>query len=185
MMRTFVAVKIEPNKELASLIHTCKSIFEPTDVKWVEVHNLHVTLRFLGSTPQELFPTIISELRKIAQAQAPFDLELCEIKTFGTPAAPKVIYAGILPCPALINLSSAVEQLACSVGFDAQTNPFTHHLTLGRPKGSSNKASIQKLEENFRDKSFGKFTIDSLHFYQSVSTGKGPLYLPIEIIRLG
>ena len=184
-MRTFIAVKIEPNKELTSLIHTCKSLFEPADVKWVEEHNLHVTLRFFGNTPQEIFPTIINELKKIAQNQESFDIELCEIETFGTPTAPKVIYAGVLPCPALINLSSAVEQLACSVGFNAQTNPFTHHLTLGRPKSSSSKASMQKLREKFRNKSFGKFTIDSIYFYQSVSTGKGPLYLPIEIIRLG
>jgi 2'-5' RNA ligase len=50
LLRTFVAVKVEP---APALLHTMKDLqmaLRGEQVKWVEPNNLHLTLKFLGDT---------------------------------------------------------------------------------------------------------------------------------------
>ena len=60
-LRTFIAVKIEPQAELIELIEHLKKIFEKEKIKWVEENNLHLTLKFLGDTS----PTQVEEVKNI------------------------------------------------------------------------------------------------------------------------
>lgn len=184
MIRTFAAIKVDPNKELSDLFDFCKKHFYQSNVKWVEPHNLHITLRFFGNTETETIPTLVSELKTIAQHQQPFDFELKEIGIFGPEAFPRIIYAGVADQGPIQFLSTAIEQLARRVGFEPQNSVLTPHLTLGRPKGIGNEGPTRELIQLFNHKCLGCFHTNTIYLYQSVSTGTGPLYQPIEIIPL-
>lgn len=184
MIRTFAAIKVEPIKELADLFDFCKKHFSSSNVKWVEPHNLHITLHFFGNTEPETVPTLVNELKNIAQHQQPFDFELREIGVFGSETSPRIIYAGVADQGRIQSLSADIEQLARKVGFEPQSSALTPHLTLGRPKGIGNEVPTRELIQLFNHKSFGFFRTNTIYLYQSVSTGTGPLYQPIEIIPL-
>lgn len=184
MIRTFAAIKVDPSKELIDLLDRCREHFIPSQVKWVELHNLHITLRFFGNTEIETIPTIIEKLSVVAQNQAPFSIEIAGIGAFGTSASPKIIYAGILESTPFQQLSIDIERLARQVGFEPQCNDKTPHLTLGRPKGNGNEVPTNELITLFNGRSFGKFYAENIYLYQSISTGTGPLYQPIEIVPL-
>jgi len=184
MIRTFAAIKVAPNKELSDLFDFCKKHFASSRVKWVEPHNLHITLRFFGNTEADTIPTLVSELKNIGQHQQPFDFELKEIGMFGSEASPRIIYAGVVDQGPIESLSTDIEQLARRVGFEPQNSVLTPHLTLGRPKGIGNEGPTRELIRLFKHKSLGCFHTNTIYFYQSVSTGTGPLYRPIEIVPL-
>jgi len=184
MIRTFAAIKVDPRKELIDLLDGCRERFIPSHVKWVEFHNLHITLRFFGNTDTETIPTIVEKLYAIAEDQEPFSFEISGIGAFGSTVSPKIIYAGVLESTPIQNLSNAIELLARQVGFEPQSNDKTPHLTLGRLKGNGNEITTKELITLFKDKRFGNFYAENIYLYQSVSTGAGPLYRPIEIIPL-
>lgn len=184
MIRTFAALKVDHNKELSDLFDFCKKHFYPSNVKWVEWHNLHITLRFFGNTETETIPTLVSELKTIAQHQQPFNFELRDIGIFGSETSPRIIYAGVSDQGPIQSLSEDIEKLARKVGFEPQSSIPTPHLTLGRPKGIGNEIPTRELIQLFDHKSFGFFHTNTIYLYQSISTGMGPLYQPIEIIPL-
>ena len=77
MLRTFVAVELSgpvrarAEKLIAAIDGTA------AEVKWVEPHNLHITLKFLGDVHER---DLIDVCRAVAQGAAevePFELELC------------------------------------------------------------------------------------------------------------
>lgn len=184
MIRTFAAIKVDQSKELIDLLNQCRERFSPSQVKWVEPHNLHITLRFFGNTDTGTIPKIVEKLYAIAEEQEPFSVEISGIGAFGSSFSPKIIYAGVLESTPIQNLYNAVEQLARQVGFEPQSNDKTPHLTLGRPKGKGNEIPTKDLITLFKDRYFEKFYAENIYLYQSVSTGAGPFYRPIEIIPL-
>jgi len=57
-LRCFIALELpaEVKKNIYARIERLKS--SGADVKWVRAENLHLTLKFLGDTPQELLKSI-------------------------------------------------------------------------------------------------------------------------------
>ena len=61
LLRTFVAVKIEPASKLLQTMKELKSKLADEQLKWVEPNNLHLTLKFLGDT----FPSQVDEIGEV------------------------------------------------------------------------------------------------------------------------
>ena len=61
-MRTFIAIKIKPEKELKAFFVNAKRSFLNESIRWVDENNLHLTLRFLGETTNEQVQKIFLSL---------------------------------------------------------------------------------------------------------------------------
>jgi len=58
-IRTFIAIKITPEKRLTELFTNLKNALKSEEIRWVDTNNLHLTLRFLGETsPEQVLETI-------------------------------------------------------------------------------------------------------------------------------
>jgi RNA 2',3'-cyclic 3'-phosphodiesterase len=102
--------------------------------KWVDIDNLHLTLRFAGDVNGGVAREYMAELNGI-DADA-FEISLAGLGVFGGDD-PKVLWAGVAPCPALEVLARAHERAARNAGLAPEKRPFKAHVTLARLRGAS------------------------------------------------
>ncbi len=142
--------------------------------RWVRVDGLHLTLRFLGATPNERIGELKVALESAAVGLGPFEIELHGGGAFPSPYRPRVLWIGI--SRGGDELAELVRQLDVELsplGWTPESRPFSPHLTLARTdgvSGSSDKAS--RLIELARDVAWS-WKAEELILYRSL-LGRGP-----------
>ncbi|MFC3748899.1 RNA 2',3'-cyclic phosphodiesterase [Paenibacillus sp. GCM10012306] len=171
--RLFVAVPVPPAIREA-LGDLCQSLAaEMSFAKWTHPEDYHVTLQFLGDTAKEDIPALIAVLKKVAASTAPFELSLEGFDTFGHPASPRVLWAGLGgELEKLYALQSAITTATRPLGFVAEDRPYKPHLTLSRKYRGDvpYKAEFVEFSEVLRQKrehlsSIRHWTVDGLVLY--------------------
>jgi RNA 2',3'-cyclic 3'-phosphodiesterase len=97
--------------------------------KWVDLDDLHITLRFAGDIegrPMREFGELLGEIEVDA-----FELRLDQLGSFGG-NEPRAIWAGIAPSPQLDALARACDRAARNAGLPPAQHPFKAHVTLAR-----------------------------------------------------
>jgi 2'-5' RNA ligase len=133
-LRLFIAVEL-PEGWTAALRQTQALLrrqgFEP--LRWVRPEGAHLTLKFLGNVEAGRVDDLIAALRPAAAASGPFTLRLGGLGSFGPPARPRVLWAGVRgDLHALTRLWQAVEASIGPLGFPPERERFSPHLTLAR-----------------------------------------------------
>ena len=121
-MRLFVAVWPPPEvvAALEALPHP-----DHGDVRWTTPDQWHVTLRFLGSVPDDAVGHVVSSLEAVSH-------DAVDV-TVGP--ATKRLGAGVLMLPV-----SGLDSLAAALPFP-EDRPFTGHLTLARARDRRTRMS--------------------------------------------
>ncbi len=175
-LRLFIAVPVSDAVRLAAaqLIETLRA--SGADVKWVEPENLHLTLRFFGSTPAERLPEIELLMARAAQGSA-FRISFNGLGAFPSWDKPQVLWIGVTAGGR--ELAVLAEALGVSEG-----RPFSAHLTIGRVRS---RRGCEKLRELVAKTIFYEISqpVDSLSLYESRLTQKGSVYTIREQVRLG
>ena len=91
LMRTFISIHV-PN-EVKSKKNMLYSTLEnsPSNISWVKNEQLHLTLKFLGHTPEASFDNIKSEISKIASTVKPFKLVVDKTGCFPKKERPSLL----------------------------------------------------------------------------------------------
>jgi len=76
MKRLFFATKIELDDNFTSILQKLKKNTSFDTISWVEKENLHLTLRFLGKTPESKISTLIEQVTPIFQKQSTIELKM-------------------------------------------------------------------------------------------------------------
>ena len=131
-MRLFIALTPAPDVQRAVW-----EAFEPLrarklPVKWARPENVHFTLKFLGEVIEERQGEIIGALGSAAQGTKTLTLVIRGAGAFPPARAPRVVWAGIEPEPAIELLADRIERGCAALGFPAAGRPFRPHLTVGR-----------------------------------------------------
>lgn len=148
-----IALSNEAEKRLASLSERLARdlVFR----SWTHPSDYHMTLHFLGDTPSSRVDSVAEAARAAAANAAPLALELGEPGTFGSPAAPRILWCGVREpgaaasgagLSALAALQAELgRRLAASSGFVPEERPFRAHITLARGggPGSGDSASLR------------------------------------------
>ena len=95
LLRTFISIPV-PNsvKNVKQMLtSTCED--EKVVIRWVKHNNLHITLQFLGFTPEKDIPEIKEVLSKITKSQKAFDLTISNTGKFPNNDKPSVLYLGV------------------------------------------------------------------------------------------
>ncbi|OFY49400.1 MAG: 2'-5' RNA ligase [Bacteroidetes bacterium RBG_13_46_8] len=101
MKRTFFAVDIRPDERLTAIIQDIRSHLTGEKVKWVTVDLMHLTLKFLGDTPEDTIRQIIDAVDPAVRKIPVMNLHLSALGLFKNLRNPRVIWIGIKPCPPL------------------------------------------------------------------------------------
>ena len=142
--------------------------------RWVRVDGLHLTLKFLGPTPDVRQQELATALQVAAEGVSPFTVSLNGGGTFPHPAAPRVLWMGITEgVPELGSLAARLSAELQRLGWAPDDRPFQPHLTLARTDGVPGAAERgRKLVELARDVRL-TWQADRMVLYRSV-LGRGP-----------
>ncbi|HMO98603.1 MAG TPA: RNA 2',3'-cyclic phosphodiesterase, partial [Kiritimatiellia bacterium] len=99
---------------------------------YVDPDLAHLTLVFLGATPEPVEERLVNDLAIAARSVSPFPLKLGGGGSFGSPRAPKVVWVGVEASPALMRLQAACADAVRATGQPVESRPFRPHLTLAR-----------------------------------------------------
>jgi 2'-5' RNA ligase len=142
--------------------------------RWVRVDGLHLTLRFLGATPDERQPNVVAALDAAARGMAPFDVRLNGGGAFPNEHRPRVLWMGIQDgADALAGLAGRLNDELQPLGWPPDGRPFQPHLTLARTDGVPGADErARSLIEAASDLQL-VWQADRLILYKSV-LGRGP-----------
>lgn len=182
--RTFIAIKVEPEKILTDLFKTLKSNLKDEKIKWVEENNLHLTLRFLGETSQTQFRQADWLLKKLASEFKPFSFDLQGTGFFGNRSQPKVLFVSVVNAEILSRFADRLVKDISDFGFQTDEKPFSPHLTLGRIKQLQNGTQFLDLVKQYKNVPFQKVTVNEVIFYESILLPTGPVYKPLRLYQL-
>ncbi len=181
MIRLFVAVKIEPQESLMKAFNHVKTRLSDARISWVNPQNLHITLKFLGDTPDKNVEKVKEQLRAATQGAKPFTLEIRGLGSFGNTSNPRVLWMGIFDDRhRLEKLYRSVQEQLEPLGYENEGYFFRPHLTLGRIREMKDTIVLRELESSFGMILFQRNTIDSFALYKSQLTPQGPVYTMLE-----
>ena len=178
-MRLFVALSVsaEVRDSLASLLNQLRRA--DSKPRWVNPANLHVTLKFIGNSPDERLPKIIDSLRKVV-TPVRLAVDVRSIGFFPNDRRPAVIWAGIEAPPELALLAQRVDHVLTACGISAETRPFAAHLTLARLKEPRLSEPLRAAIANNKDQVFGRQIATQFHLMESKTKSAGAEYTTLH-----
>jgi 2'-5' RNA ligase len=184
-LRCFIAIEIPDTvkREIAEVADILKKY--DADIKWVAVENLHVTLKFLGSTPEKLLPEIRESLLKAVSSFQPFYIKINGTGVFPNKKFPRVIWIGVDNGETLVNLASDIDASVTMLGYRKEEREFKPHLTLGRVRSRKGTVSVVNELDNFEEREFGNFIVDRIRLMRSDLKPKGPEYSCLYEVPFG
>ena len=184
-LRCFVAidVPVEIKDALEELARALKS--RDGDVKWVDIGNMHLTLKFLGHTPEDLLLRIKKSLVAVSSCRSPFYIKIYGTGIFPTEKNPRVIWVGIEDSEILRNLRDGIENAMSLLGYQREDRVFRPHLTLGRVRSRRGMIGTLKELERYKETEFGTIHVIGLRLMKSDLKPKGAEYTCIYDLPLG
>jgi RNA 2',3'-cyclic 3'-phosphodiesterase len=170
MPRLFTAI-VPPatvRDELAGLVSSLPGLLSVTSAK-----NIHLTLRFIGETPED---------RQIAFAEAlarvrvePFILPVANTGVFPPRGPAKVLWAGAGNAhPRLFQLRKQVDEALLRVDPGLDVHHFHPHFTLGRLPENYDTKLLAKFLERYAGFEAAPFRVDEFHLLASERSPEGP-----------
>ncbi len=180
--RGFIAFEISPTPAIKEIYRKLRQ--SGANIKFVELHNLHVTLRFLGDTEDILLPELIDIMKQSIETVDPFTLILQGIGVFPNTNYIKVLWIGLQQAEPLEEIASAIETYLPKLGFKTEKRSFSPHLTIGRVRSARNKENLLNLLKAHRQNEFGTQPVETIKLMKSDLTPKGPVYSTLSEIAL-
>ena len=182
--RTFIALEIKENiKELLVSVQQ-KIGSKISGIKWVKPKNMHLTLKFLGSTREDKIGKISNILEETAKGLTCFNISVAGLGAFPNSNNPKVIWSGMKADDVLYNFQKAIDISLEPLGFAREKRPFSPHLTIGRVRDSRAKKKLRDVFEQFKPHPCN-FIAENITFYKSDLMPEGPVYTVLKTIKLG
>lgn len=147
-MRLFLAIEIPSivKSQIATYVQKIQRNNPHLKAKWVAPENLHVSLMFLGETPQEKLETLKKAAEKALSQQGIFSLTIEGIGVFPNPRFVRVIWLGISEGQEELKvIYSNFSQELNFEGFSFdQEKDYHPHLTIARVREAVH--DIQQLQ---------------------------------------
>ena len=146
-MRLFIALPLpdDARERLADVQRRVHKLALPLRTPHAE--GLHLTLAFLGETPDDRLDAVRRAMDEASAGAASFRLALAGLGTFPSSRRPRVLWAGLTGD--LVSLSALHarldEQLKIS-GLPTEDRAFRPHVTLGRARAEWSSEHIDALE---------------------------------------
>lgn len=187
-MRLFVAVPLDAALRRAAervrgeILRLCPEAAR--GIKWVEPHNLHFTLKFLGEVPEANLGHVGAALERLRDSGA-CDIYIEGIGAFPNPRTARVIWAGVSDgADRLTALAARAEDALAEAGFPREARAFSPHLTLGRVRDQGRLPTLKTALEAVGSANFGVQRVESVVLMESRLSPKGPTYIEKVTISL-
>ena len=185
LIRTFLSIPVPP--EVRTKKNMLYSTLEnsPAQINWVANKNLHLTIKFIGFTPESSFNSIIETLKNITENLKPFTLKIKNTGCFPVKERPRVLWMGVEGNTSpLVLMISNIEKEMERLGFSKNKNDFFPHITLARVNYP------QKYTPNidkFLNSSYDPidFWLDRMQFFSSELLPSGSIHTLLQSFPFG
>jgi 2'-5' RNA ligase len=194
--RLFFAIPLsaEARNAIAGLAERVRLSVDGVRARWVRFEGLHLTLQFLGATPDEAVPELREALVDVAAGRPPFEIGLGGAGAFPSPGRPRTLWVAVTAG------GDAVTQLALAVAADPRVAPhvparpdnpdgaaerFAPHLTIARTDGVSGAPRLAAALLAEAAELDVRFAADRLVLYRSVLGEGRARYEPLAEAQLG
>ena len=182
IFRGFIALEIHATPQILAF----EKEIEKTgaDVKLVEPENIHITLKFLGDTQENIIDDIERIMKESVQDIKPFSITLRGTGVFPNNNYVKIVWIGITDNGSIATIAQRIEEKLTPLGFKREHRGFSPHLTIGRVKTARNKDPLLKTVGNHTSEEFAVQEVHSITLKKSELTPKGPIYTTLREVRL-
>lgn len=180
--RAFISIDLARIQEVEDLLVALKTA-DPT-LKVVDPGQIHITLKFLGETPESKVPGILEAMGEAAQGIEPFTVPLRGTGAFPSKNRMRVIWVGMNDTLPMGTMATRLDESLSTQGFERERRPFAPHLTVARTKVESSNPVIRQIIENNAQNEFGTIYVDRIRLKKSVLTQCGPQYSTLDEITL-
>ena len=186
-IRTFIAVETSAavRQRAVELIERLR--LSQADVKWVEPHHLHLTLKFLGDVPAANTADICGAIADVTQQLQPLEISFRGAGAFPDPHRPRTVWLGVDGgLEPLTELAAAIEQRLADLGYPREARHFHPHLTLGRVRGGG--PTLRDLARLIRENTAFEAGLTEIHevlTFASHLDRTGPTHEALSCARLG
>lgn len=185
--RTFLAIQIPTTVDYTGLVERLKkNLTHEKFINYCRPENIHLTLKFLGSTPVDDIPNIIETVQKVAKRHQPFTMDFDRTGLFGSNRVPRVLWLGMNDQPqALFDLENDLLDAFDDLGYMRDRQNFVPHLTVCRIKSLVDKQFFMQIYNSIEPKTYLHADVKELVYYQSILQPTGPIYKPLAKIPMG
>jgi len=188
-IRTFICIELSPEmrRKLGEMIGQLSHATPQRSVRWDRADKIHLTLKFLGDTPQGDVPRISEALANATRDIKKFSFTLDGLGCFPNLKQPRVVWVGVKDSAALIEMQNMIEKHVVPLGFPKEERAFSPHLTLGRVRREASRAEAASVGEAVRvraNQSFGIKSVSRVILMKSDLQRGGSIYTPLFMTLL-
>lgn len=182
-LRAFLAIDVD--EDLKAKMYKIVKQFKQIDanIKYVELENLHLTLKFFGDIDTEGIDLLSSKIEQVVSNFDAFTIKIKGCGAFPNANRIKVIWLGLDDDETIRQLHDELDKQFVKLGFD-KDRKFSSHLTIGRMKSAKGKDKVKSTIEEFKDVEIGEMSVDKIILKKSTLTPSGPIYEDLEIFEL-
>ena len=182
-VRAFLAIDLDDDlkPKINKVIKEFKQI--DTRIKYVELANLHLTLKFFGDIDTNGLELLEEKIANVVSDFEPFDIRIMGCGAFPNNNHIKVIWVGIDEDSIIRQLHDRLDSEFVKLGFD-KDKKFSTHLTIGRMKSAKNKDKVKSTIEEFSDFEIGEMRVDRISLKKSTLKPSGPIYDDLKVFEL-
>jgi 2'-5' RNA ligase len=132
-MRLFTAFEF-PTDVHAEIVRVQKDVKARLKVRrWQSMRQAHLTVDFLGETPETLVEPLEAMFAQVCRETAPFELELAGLGGFPNLHRAKVLWIGVGgDRDRLIELETRMREGLVELGMNPEERAYKPHITLAR-----------------------------------------------------
>jgi 2'-5' RNA ligase len=179
-VRLFIAIELPEfvAGHLAKMQDALRPLLE--HARWTRPDQLHLTLKFLGETPEQRVSELVDSLRKIK-----IDDEIClqahALACFSARGPVRIVAAALQDAQGrCARLQEQIDHACHDVGFMLEGRRWTAHVTLARLKDRNSSAVRQTAAAAVAPLLPGPpFTVGDFALIQSRLDRDGPVYVRV------
>ncbi len=172
--RAFISADVVPEQSL--VVELRELVNSRADLKVVKPSLLHVTLKFLGDTEENMVDEIGRRMSDAVKDIQPFQVRLAGMGAFPSMSNIRVVWVGINDGSMLGEMAKRLDESLEDLGFDRDKKGFVPHLTLARARSGRNMGEVQEILRKNAATDFGSYPIGKILLKKSVLSPQGPTY---------
>ena len=180
--RAFLAVELDEGFSVAELLSELE--MSGADLKLVERQNMHITLKFLGETGEDMIEAIAGAMEGSVRGIAPFEVRFWGLGAFPGRRSIRVVWVGMQGAEPLGRISRGLDEELSKMGFSVDERGFSPHITLGRVRTPRRGGSLPALLDRYAQADLGRMVVEKVALKKSVLGPSGPAYSTVREVRL-
>jgi RNA 2',3'-cyclic 3'-phosphodiesterase len=174
-VRLFLAIDLTSSvrAEFDSLMARLKCL--ERHARWVRPEGMHVTVKYLGETRDEMVPEICRALESL-HSPKPVELRFRGLGFFPNERRPRVFWAGVESSSNLAAIAQGANQALEPLGFPREARAYLPHLTLARFNEPGGAAKLIRAAKEFSAREYGSSVESEFHLIQSFLQPSGAEY---------